>query len=129
MNFLILDDSPSAILDIELKVQSIMPQARIHRALNYVCAEEILRKVSVDLALIDLSMPDKNGMDFISDCIIPNPVYEKIPIIVITAFEKTSILNTALSGSVSSFLKKPVSPLDLQNAIEQVFNSKAQIIG
>ncbi len=125
MNVLIFDDSPSAVIDIQLKVQSILPHVQINRALNYDGAVNVLENHQVDLAFVDLSMPDKNGMDFISEIIQPNPAYNQIPIIVITAVKPDSLLSSALEGKVSCYLVKPVSALELQVAIDQALKPKA----
>jgi len=129
MNFLIFDDSPSAVIDVQLKVHSILPDAQIHRALNYDTASDILKNHSIDLAFIDLSMPDKNGMDFISDFIQPHPEYNQMPIIVITAVKPDSILSAALDGTVSSYLVKPVSTLELEVSIKHALKTKLESIG
>lgn len=128
MNVLIFDDSPSAVLDIQLKVTSVIPDAQIYRALNYDTAANILESYSIDLALIDLSMPGKNGMDFISDFIQPHPEFSQIPIIVVTAVKSASILSTALNEAVSSYLVKPVSPLELQGSISKALRTKLESI-
>lgn len=128
MNVLIFDDSPSAVLDAQLKVNSVIPSAQIHRALNYDTAADILKNHNIDLALIDLSMPEKNGMDFISDFIQPHPEFSKTPIIVVTAVKSASILSAALDGAVSSYLVKPVSPLELQSSIRKALRTKLESI-
>jgi response regulator of citrate/malate metabolism len=126
MNILIFDDSPTAVLDLQLKVESIMPPgAQIKKALNFESAHRIISQENIDLAFIDLTMPDKNGMDFIADIIIPHPIYSQIPLVIVTAVEPESILSNALNGLVHRYLMKPVNILDIEEILNQFAPSKS----
>jgi len=61
-----------------------------------------------DLAIIDLEMPNFNGLDLIK-CIRGHPTLKHIPIIVLTGNETRSALEGALTAGATSFLLKPLN--------------------
>jgi len=74
--------------------------SNIDEALNQI------RTQSPDLILLDLSMPDISGYDFLKMRVELN--IEKIPVIIISAFDsKESISSTKELGAVE-FISKPI---------------------
>jgi diguanylate cyclase (GGDEF)-like protein len=61
-----------------------------------------------DLAIIDLEMPNFNGLDLIR-CVRGHPTLKHIPIIVLTGNESRSALEGALTAGATSFLLKPLN--------------------
>lgn len=82
--------------------------ADVVEADNGLDALALLKTASVDLAIIDLEMPNFNGVDLIK-CMRGHPRVKHIPIIVLTANETRSGLETALIAGATSFLLKPLN--------------------
>lgn len=119
MKVLIFDDSPSAVLDIQLKVQSIFPNVEISRALTYEGAVDVIESKPIDIALVDLIMNGKNGVDFISEYLANHPIHSDLPVVIISAVGQNSLLRSALEGVVVEYLEKPVSTLRLKDVIDK----------
>jgi len=117
---LILDDSPLARFDLKTKINIIASPITIYEAANYEKAQKIMLLHKVDVVLVDLSMPQKNGMDFIIDFIREEEELKDIPVIVTTGVNDNSILRKALEGLVLCCLKKPIKVDLLKNAFSLV---------
>jgi len=69
-------------------------------------ALERLQAQVFDLAIVDLELPNFNGLDLIK-CVRGHPTLKHIPIIVLTGNESRSALEGALTAGATSFLLKP----------------------
>lgn len=84
-------------------------------------ALEIVGGASVDLVLLDLNMPVKNGWDTFERLTAENPL---LPIIVITA--RPNQLFTALGSGVGALLEKPLDFPKLLQTISALFAESAE---
>ncbi len=75
-------------------------------------AVDLTNEVPVDLILLDVNMPDKNGWDIFEELTREHPV---IPVIVATAGPNQ--LFTAVSAGASALLEKP---LDIRILLETI---------
>ena len=109
---LILEDSPSAMMDLVSKIPKTFSQSNVHKTRNYAEAMKVIKTVDIHVALLDLSMPDRNGMDLIMD-LKADEKTRNLPIIVITSVDTNSVLLKALEGLILGYLIKPVDPQEL----------------
>ena len=84
------------------------------------CAAEaidISRKQSVDIAVIDLELPDANGLQLITRlrCTIP-----KMRFVVYTMHEEPWIIDELQDANVDAIVLKGDDPYELQMAVESV---------
>jgi two-component system LytT family response regulator len=88
-------------------------------------ARELLKKHDVDFIFLDISMPKEDGFTFLTT--IPK---ENYCIIFVTAFEDYAL--RALKASAIDYLLKPITPLDLVDAVSkaiqhyELLNSRQQ---
>lgn len=78
-------------------------------------ALDIVRQTSIDLVLLDLNMPVKNGWDTFEQLTREYPI---IPIIIVTA--RPNQLFTALSAGVAALLEKPMDIPTLLRTMEKL---------
>ena len=81
----------------------------------------IIRSTPIDLVLLDLNMPEKNGWDTFERLSNDNPL---LPVIVITA--RPNQLFTALSAGVEALLEKPLDMPELLGAIDEALHEDPQ---
>jgi CheY-like chemotaxis protein len=75
-----------------------------------------------DLILLDLNMPDMNGVEFIRT-VHRRPLF-KIPIVVVTAEAETSeLLQKARKLGVAAIVKKPWKPQELGDLVQSVLET------
>lgn len=70
----------------------------------------LLRTETLDLALIDLRLPDSTGIDVIRSA---RPLVD-IPLVILTAYSNTNDVIDALEAGADDFLSKPIDLQELQ---------------
>ena len=103
MNILIVDDEKLIVDDLMHEVKEIVPGASIDGMTNSVGALERAREKEYDVALIDIDMPDMDGLTLARRLIAFSPA---INIIFITGYGEYAI--EAHELYCSAFLVKPV---------------------
>ncbi len=78
-------------------------------------ALDALASIAVDLALVDVQMPEMTGLEFI-ESVRGTECYRHIPVIVITGQDDTESIERAYESGATSFLAKPLNwPLFVQH--------------
>lgn len=72
-------------------------------------ALEILERTPVDLVILDIMMPDMDGISVCS-AIKSNPKTEEIPVIFLTGSEEPDVEEAALEAGAVDFISKPIRP-------------------
>lgn len=110
------------IIDDELTFCAVMGEVlesfgfEVHQAYSAGQALTILARVTPDLILTDLRMPDSDGITLLEQ-LRTKPVWGRIPKIVITAKASTTDLTEARRAGADGFLRKPFSVRELRAAI------------
>jgi two-component system, OmpR family, alkaline phosphatase synthesis response regulator PhoP len=73
----------------------------------------------VDLVILDLMVPDTNGLEILSK-IRTDPHRADTPVIILTAKGQDADREAALAGGANDFLTKPFSPKKLIARIEEI---------
>lgn len=80
---------------------------------------ELTRKYAPDIVLLDLGLPDGNGLEFCQQVrsarLDPSP-----PIIVLSGFRRAELGEAARRSGCSDYLEKPASPVDVMHRIEEL---------
>lgn len=77
-------------------------------------AWELLERVTPDLVLLDVMMPEIDGITFLGE-LRANAELRSIPVLVVTAYTETR--EKAVSAGASGFLRKPFSAQQLRDSI------------
>ncbi|XOV93489.1 MAG: response regulator transcription factor [Bacteroidota bacterium] len=105
MNILLFDDDPFIINLLKTNLIKSVGDVTIFTSLNYEDSVKIVKENKIDIALIDLNMPEKNGADFI-DYLNSQARYKDIRKVVLTSTGKKSILKTSFEQAVDAYLFK-----------------------
>lgn len=73
----------------------------------------LLRDLHPDLAILDIKMPERDGIDVAETIMAEQPM----PIILLTAYSERSLAERAADAHVAAYLMKPVSKEDLIPAV------------
>jgi len=112
INCIIVDDEPLALDVLETHIENFPDVKLVHKCLNAIEADEILRTLKVDLMFLDIQMPQINGIDFLKS--LENP-----PITVFTtAFSEYAVEGYDLN--VVDYLLKPISLERFMKTIHKV---------
>ncbi|BBJ24663.1 response regulator [Candidatus Nitrotoga sp. AM1P] len=77
-----------------------------------------------DLVLLDISMPDKNGIDVLKQLKLNNP---QLPVLILSMHEENQYALRSLKAGAAGYLSKQSAPTQLVNAIRQVACGKKYI--
>ena len=118
---LIVDDSTMSRMVLR-KCMEMGGHEGVHyyEAANGVEALEILNANEIDLILTDLIMPEMDGEQLVIN-IKKSSKLRDIPIIVISSIANPASESKLLSLGASSILSKPLSPIDLDQAVNNVY--------
>jgi CheY-like chemotaxis protein len=81
-----------------------------------------LREGGLDAALIDVTMPDGNGLELVGE-IHDGGVGDRIPTLVMTASLETSVAGRAMEAGARGALSKVVSMPETVEALERMFDA------
>lgn len=119
---LIIDDDKSMRKGLKLTLEE---KYRVATAENGTKAREILQKERIDVVLLDIGLPDIDGLDMLKKIIAE---YDDTMVIMITAVEETRSVVTAIRDGAYDYLVKPVGSaevlLTVKNAIEKMMLSR-----
>lgn len=122
-SILVVDDEPSGFSVIN---------ALLHREgyrLIYVEsgteALEWLENNVPDVILLDVMMPDMDGVE-VCHTIKSNPVWQHLPIIMVTALSTKEDLARSLAAGADDFLTKPVNGVELRARVRSMLRIKQQ---
>ncbi|TAN48864.1 MAG: hybrid sensor histidine kinase/response regulator [Methylococcaceae bacterium] len=81
-------------------------------------ALKLIEDKTPDLALIDVFMPDMNGLELL-EIMMDNPRFAEIPTIMVTADQSMETRQKAIRLGASDFTLKPIEPLELIPRIQR----------
>lgn len=75
--------------------------------------------VPVDLLILDLMLPDISGIEFLRQ-IRANPVYDDLPVLILSALIDPERIRTALDSGADRYLTKPYIANNLLTIVQDV---------
>ena len=113
LRILVADDESIIRLDLKNILENLGHKV-VSEAADGKMAVELARKNELDLAILDIKMPEMDGLDaakIITD--------EKIcPVLLLTAYSQQDLIDRAKESGVFGYLVKPFKEADLVPAIE-----------
>lgn len=113
---LIADDS---VAELQIFQQTLQPTGHtIVTVLDGEAAEEKIKSEKIDLIILDVIMPKKNGFQVCRD-IKSNDQYKKIPVIMVTSKDQESDKFWGMKQGADEYLIKPFKPEDLLKTVKK----------
>jgi two-component system chemotaxis response regulator CheY len=119
----IVDDAPF-IREILRNIAQTQGWTVVGEAETGVEAIELAAKVQPQLILMDLVMPEMNGIDATKKILALNP---KIKIIACSTIDQENILLRAIENGCCSYLTKPFKKDDVIRAVNQAFELNREV--
>jgi len=118
-SILIVDDNKTNIVLLE----SLLKDEGYTTVYSVTSAKEayrVLEENTIHLILLDILMPDINGIDACKT-ITSNPIYKAIPIIMVTADTSDNTLKQSFEAGAYDFITKPINVINLHVRIDSAF--------
>ncbi|HUX38192.1 MAG TPA: response regulator [Rectinemataceae bacterium] len=117
MKFLAVDDSSTM-----RKIVSLALKGAGHEVGEAEHGKDALAKLEgnpVDCIILDINMPEMNGIEFLT-ARKTKPALAKIPVIVLTTQDETAMRDQAMELGANAFLGKPFQKEDLLASIKRL---------
>jgi two-component system, NtrC family, response regulator AtoC len=115
---LIVDDAPDFLASLEMLVKREGFETRTATTLHAALAS--LQAAMPDVVLIDLQLPDGNGLEFLRE----HQVTDATQVIVITGNASVESAVSALQGGATDYLTKPVDRARLKSCLNNVARTR-----
>jgi len=120
LNVLVVDDSSTMRKMIKRTLQvSGLPIGDVYEASNGREGLLTLAKYRIDLALIDINMPEMNGEEMISR-MKRNPSFTDLPVVIVSTEGSATRIASLVSYEKVGFVHKPFSPERLSQIVHEV---------
>jgi len=120
-NLLIIDDHPLFRKGVISVVSESGIFSEIYEASNIKETFEILEKKQIDLIILDINLPDVDGLTIIKDITFN----KRIPILVLTSYSSSMMLKEAQKRGAKGYLSKEDISENLIDAIKIILNGEA----
>lgn len=124
---LVVEDDPAILalcrVTLERARQALLPELRVLEASNLENARRIAATVLPDLVVMDVLLPDGNGLDLVRELRqrgIPDPP----KVIIASASVLPAEREAALAAGADRFLPKPYRPADLVAAVVELLGDE-----
>lgn len=114
-----VDDSPIVQISIKRALQDHYHVLLANKATQ---ALEILHQGKVELMLLDLTMPDVDGLEFCKT-IRDMPKFKDLPVVMVTARDGLVNKMKGRIAGTSKYITKPFKPEELRQVVSQYINS------
>jgi DNA-binding NarL/FixJ family response regulator len=99
---------------------------KVYQAKNGLDADSLLKKVSPDIIICDISMPIMNGLQFLK-MVRKNDQHNHIPFILLTAKAEKDDLRSGMLSGADDYIIKPFTFDELFNSIEKRIKRISQL--
>jgi len=121
LRFLIVDDHPVNLLVAKSMVLKLWPSASVQTLGEGVQALVYLAEHTVDLVLIDMFMPDMDGLALTKAIrALPGPIHH-MPVLGMTASNQPLDMQRCFEAGMNNVVLKPMDPHKLQEAVDMCF--------
>jgi DNA-binding NarL/FixJ family response regulator len=126
MRILIVDDHALVRRGMSYVVKEGFPDADVVEAESSAAALEALRSGGkVDLALVDVRMPDLDGLELLRAI---KAEWEAMPVIMLSTYENAPYVKRALADGAAGYLLKDATPEDLSQAINVAMSGSGNVL-
>jgi CheY-like chemotaxis protein/two-component sensor histidine kinase len=122
-SILVVDDEPRNFNVVEALLGH--QGYHLHHAISGKEAIAQLEELRPDLILLDMMMPEMNGIQFCQH-IKAIPQWQTIPIIMVTALSEKSDLANCLNAGADDFVSKPINSIELRARVHSMLRIKQQ---
>ena len=125
MKILIVDDHALVRRGMSHVVRESFSEAEIVEAATAAEALGLMAPGDVDIALVDVRMPDSDGLDLLHEM---KAQWPDVPVIMLTSFDHAHYVRRALSEGAAGYMLKEATPDDLEQAIKVALSGGGNVL-
>ena len=125
MKVLIVDDHTLVRHGIALLVKESFGDADVREAGSADEAIDLLKEETFDVALLDVRMPDRDGLDLLREM---KATWPQTPVLMLTTFDNSAYVKQALADGANGYMLKDSSPEDLDQAIRVAISGGGNVL-
>jgi DNA-binding NarL/FixJ family response regulator len=126
MRILIVDDHALVRRGMSYVVKEGFPDAEVFEAESAAAAlEHINGGAEIDLALVDVRMPDLDGLELLRAIKTDKP---DLPVIMLSTYDNAPYVKRALADGAAGYLLKDATPEDLSQAINVAMSGSGNVL-
>jgi DNA-binding NarL/FixJ family response regulator len=125
MKVLLVDDHPLVLSALQAVIQSIGSNTTVIGVETAAAARAALREQDdIDLVLLDLALGDADGFDVLTEF---RAAYPAVPVVVVSASDRTSDVIRAIDGGAMGFVPKTSTHAELHHALGLVMTGSMYV--
>lgn len=121
-NILIVEDHELTRFGLKTSFQGLMFINKIYEADSAEVAMDILKKNKIDLVIMDLGLPNMNGIEATAKI---KELQKDIKIVILTSHNEKQEVISSLKAGANAFCSKEINHKRLVNVVESVFDGAA----
>jgi DNA-binding NarL/FixJ family response regulator len=125
MRILIVDDHALVRRGMHYVVKEGFPDADVVEAEGAAAALDAVRDASFDMALVDVRMPDLDGLELLRALKADHP---DMPVIMLSTYDNAPYVKRALADGAAGYLLKDATPEDLAQAINVAMSGSGNVL-
>ncbi|HEY7401762.1 MAG TPA: response regulator transcription factor [Actinomycetota bacterium] len=125
MRILIVDDHALVRRGMYHVVKECFPDAVVDEADGAAQALEVMKGGKVELALVDVRMPDHDGLELLRSM---RSSWPQVPVIMLSTYENAPYVKRALADGAAGYLLKDATPEDLGQAINVALSGSGNVL-
>jgi DNA-binding NarL/FixJ family response regulator len=122
---LVVDDHALVRRGMGHVIRECFPDAEVLEAGSATDALEKLSTGSIDIALVDVRMPDADGLELLHDL---KSRWPELPVIMLTSFDHAHYVRRALAEGAAGYMLKDATPEDLEQAINVAMSGGGNVL-
>ncbi len=125
MRILIVDDHALVRRGMGHVVRECFPEAEVVEAGHASEALEAMNAGAIDVALVDVRMPDADGLELLHEM---KQRWPDVPVIILTSFDHAHYVRRALAEGAAGYMLKDATPEDLEQAIKVAMSGGGNVL-
>ncbi len=125
MKILIVDDHALVRRGMGHVVRECFMEAEVLEAGGADEAVRFMTSTEVDVALVDVRMPDADGLDLLHEM---KQRWPNVPVIMLTSFDHSHYVRRALAEGAAGYMLKDATPEDLEQAIKVAISGGGNVL-
>jgi DNA-binding NarL/FixJ family response regulator len=125
VKILIVDDHALVRRGMGHVVRESFSDAEVVEASSAAEAMEAMATAGADIALVDVRMPDLDGLELLHDM---RERWPNVPVIMLTSFDHAHYVRRALAEGAAGYMLKDATPEDLEQAIKVALSGGGNVL-